>query len=220
MTSITVFQLYAVGGLAMFVQRYMKLRSYTRRLQTMFDVLQDIRKDADDRRGTSVLNGTEIAFENVEVCTPAGVTLVNDLSFKVEKGTNLLITGPNGSGKSSIFRCLGSLWATKRGVITKPSGTEGKGLFGNVFYLPQVSIHPASPPCPASTPSVGSLLGSHVRNSHQGFHQPFARHRLVHLMLSDAYCDSQCASDSVCDTWSILSIEVVQRGCVDRVAVL
>lgn len=139
MTSITVLQLYAIGGLARFVQRYKKLRSYTKRLQTMFDVLSDVQQAADERRGVSILNGSEIAFDHVEVTTPAGVTLVKDLSFQVARGSNLLITGPNGSGKSSIFRCLGSLWPTRTGSITKPTGAKGKGkgLFGSVFYLPQ-----------------------------------------------------------------------------------
>lgn len=38
MTSITVFQLAGMGGIAFFVQRFKKLKSYARRLQTMFEV--------------------------------------------------------------------------------------------------------------------------------------------------------------------------------------
>lgn len=40
----------------------------------------------------------EIAFEGVAVITPANATLVKDLSLRVPRGTNLLVTGPNGSG--------------------------------------------------------------------------------------------------------------------------
>ena len=72
------------------------------------------------------------------------------MTFKVECGTNLLLTGPNGSasalyfilfrifagaGKSSLFRVLGGLWHITQGTVTKPSGDNG--LFEDVFYLPQ-----------------------------------------------------------------------------------
>lgn len=40
-----------------------------------------------------------IVFEDVKVVTPAGATLVEDLSLRVPRGTNLLVTGPNGSGR-------------------------------------------------------------------------------------------------------------------------
>lgn len=45
-----------------------------------------------------VASDTEIAFEGAMVVTPAGATLVKDLTLRVPAGTNLLVTGPNGSG--------------------------------------------------------------------------------------------------------------------------
>ena len=74
------------------------------------------------------------------------------MTFRVDPGTNLLLTGPNGAliqsfitpitrhtnagaGKSSLFRALGGLWHVDRGTITKPSSDSG--LFEDVFYLPQ-----------------------------------------------------------------------------------
>ena len=77
-----------------------------------------------------------IAFEHVDIVTPKGVRLVNDLSFSIELGGSLLITGHNGAGKSSIFRCLGGLWTVPTGTITKP-GSAASGLHQEVFYLPQ-----------------------------------------------------------------------------------
>jgi hypothetical protein len=56
-------------------------------------VLTEVNRAAIDRRGTTVIPGSEIAFEGVEVQTPEGVTLINDLSFRVTPGTNLLVTG-------------------------------------------------------------------------------------------------------------------------------
>lgn len=48
----------------------------------------------------------EIAFEGVKVVTPANATLVRDLTLRVPRGTNLLVTGPNGSGAALNAGCL------------------------------------------------------------------------------------------------------------------
>jgi ABC-type uncharacterized transport system fused permease/ATPase subunit len=69
--------------------------------------------------------------------TPAGTTLVEDLTLDVEPGSNLLITGPNGSGKSSLFRVLGGLWPLVSGRIHKPGSKDADGLSKNIFYVPQ-----------------------------------------------------------------------------------
>lgn len=49
----------------------------------------------------------EIAFEGVMVVTPANATLVKDLTLRVPRGTNLLVTGPNGSGGCCVIQGLG-----------------------------------------------------------------------------------------------------------------
>eukprot|EP00040_Diaphanoeca_grandis_P001018 m.17269 g.17269 ORF g.17269 m.17269 type:complete len:1248 (-) comp11415_c0_seq1:76-3819(-) len=135
-TSATVYQLYAVGGLAMVVQKSMKLKSAVNRLGELMDVIKSMREDFKHQHNTSVVPGEHIEFKDVEVETPSGHSLVKNLNFKITPGSNLLITGPNGSGKSSIFRCLGSLWKVKHGTIMKPS-MNSEGLCGDVFYLPQ-----------------------------------------------------------------------------------
>lgn len=59
-----------------------------------------------------------------------GDLLVRGLTFKVKKGTNVLISGPNGSGKSSLFRVLGGLWPLCSGTMTRPHHSK-------LFYIPQ-----------------------------------------------------------------------------------
>ena len=71
-----------------------------------------------------------IRFEHVPLVTPNGDVLVEDMSFEVPAGRNVLVCGPNGCGKSSLFRVLGELWPTFGGVLTKPAQR-------NLFYVPQ-----------------------------------------------------------------------------------
>ncbi|XP_057496579.1 ABC transporter D family member 1-like isoform X2 [Actinidia eriantha] len=76
-----------------------------------------------------------IEFDGVKVVTPTGNVLVEDLTLRVESGSNLLVTGPNGSGKSSLFRVLGGLWPLLSGHIVKPG--VGSDLNKEIFYVPQ-----------------------------------------------------------------------------------
>lgn len=71
-----------------------------------------------------------ISFENVPLVTPNGDLLVQQLSFEVRSGTNVLVCGPNGCGKSSLFRILGELWPSWGGKVVKPPR-------GKLFYVPQ-----------------------------------------------------------------------------------
>lgn len=80
--------------------------------------------------GGNVSYGDEITFNDVELVTPANVTLIASLTFSIKPGEHLLIAGPNGAGKSSLFRILGGLWPCKSGNIIIPRSE-------NMFYLPQ-----------------------------------------------------------------------------------
>ncbi|KAH3666166.1 hypothetical protein OGAPHI_004355 [Ogataea philodendri] len=85
-------------------------------------------------KGPNVSYGDEISFQNVPLVTPTGTVLVQDLTFTIKSGDNLLIIGPNGCGKSSLFRILGGLWDVQApGHLVIPSSKE------DIFYLPQKS---------------------------------------------------------------------------------
>jgi len=80
--------------------------------------------------GQIVFKDNIIKFDHVPLVTPNGDILVNDLTFEVKSGMNVLVCGPNGCGKSSLFRILGELWPLFGGVVTKPPR-------GKLFYIPQ-----------------------------------------------------------------------------------
>jgi ATP-binding cassette subfamily D (ALD) protein 3 len=77
-----------------------------------------------------IRKGSRIEFEHVDLVSPDGKLLVHDLSFHVDRQSNMMVTGPNGSGKSSLFRVIGGLWPLHRGKVVKPPQRD-------ILFVPQ-----------------------------------------------------------------------------------
>lgn len=77
-----------------------------------------------------------------------GHTVVQDVSFDVQKGEYLCIVGENGSGKSTLLKSILGLVPTKSGTIRLQEGLSKKGI----GYLPQQSA--AQRDFPASVQEV------------------------------------------------------------------
>ncbi|KAG0265862.1 ATP-binding cassette sub- D member 3 [Actinomortierella ambigua] len=140
----------AVGRLILAVRDLTRFAGFTSRVSELFDVLEDVNKGRYERtmvnkdgaasasksvdtkglKGKVVTQDGVIVFEKVPIVTPNNDLLVKELSFKVTKGMNCLISGPNGCGKSSLFRILGDLWPLFGGTVTKPDPSK-------LFYVPQ-----------------------------------------------------------------------------------
>ncbi|KAI1316372.1 ATP-binding cassette sub- D member 3 [Mortierella claussenii] len=141
----------AVGRLILAGRDLTRFAGYTSRVSELFDVLEDIKKgryertmvakadgsatqsqsvNTNDLKGKVITQDGVIIFEKVPIVTPNNDVLVKELSFKVTKGTDVIIAGPNGCGKSSLFRILGDLWPLFGGTVTKPHPSK-------LFYVPQ-----------------------------------------------------------------------------------
>jgi len=82
------------------------------------------------KEGGQIILGKFIRFENVNIVSPDGKMLVEDLTFEVKLRQNVMVTGPNGSGKSSLFRILGELWPLQNGTVVKPRKED-------ILFVPQ-----------------------------------------------------------------------------------
>ncbi|KAI4325947.1 hypothetical protein MLD38_031305 [Melastoma candidum] len=138
-TSVIKSLFQSLGTLSISSRRLTRLSGYADRIHELMVISREL-SAANDKysfqgNGRRFTESNYIEFSGVKVVTPTGNTLVEDLTLKVESGSNLLITGPNGSGKSSLFRVLGGLWPLVSGQIAKPG--VGTDLNNEIFYVPQ-----------------------------------------------------------------------------------
>nr|XP_022318983.1 ATP-binding cassette sub-family D member 3-like [Crassostrea virginica] len=139
----------AIGRIVLAGREMTRLAGFTARITELIKVLDDISRGHYERTMVSDQNGKDkvtnnlkpgdgkiiiqdhiIKFDRVPLVTPNGDVLLQEMSFEVKSGENVLVCGPNGCGKSSLFRVLGELWPLFGGTMTKPEK-------GKLFYVPQ-----------------------------------------------------------------------------------
>jgi ABC-type uncharacterized transport system fused permease/ATPase subunit len=112
------------------------------RLLTACDAAAGLHADAALRASAPSARGASpdaLAFDGVDVVTPAGRIVARSLTFDVRVGRSMLVTGPNGAGKTSIFRVLGGLWPLASGRVHVPAGARPGAPLDSptIFYVPQ-----------------------------------------------------------------------------------
>jgi len=85
---------------------------------------------------------TSLAVENLSLVPPADRrVVVQDVTFRLEKGMGLGIVGPSAGGKSSLARALVGVWPPARGSVRLDGATLAQwsptALGRHIGYLPQ-----------------------------------------------------------------------------------
>jgi len=115
------------GSLNWFVDNFPKLaewRSAVERVLAFRAAIESIERLADDPSQPTIDivegDGEELAFDDVQIATADGSTVVEDATARFRRGERVLIQGESGSGKSTLFRAIGGLWPWGSGRIVVP----------------------------------------------------------------------------------------------------
>ncbi|XP_017782358.1 PREDICTED: ATP-binding cassette sub-family D member 3 [Nicrophorus vespilloides] len=132
----------AIGRVVLAGRELTRLAGFTVRVSQLRQVMDELNAGKYQRTmvagaenlkpggGRLIFKDNLIKFNKVPLITPNGDVLIDELSFEIQSGMNVLVCGPNGAGKSSLFRILGELWPIFAGELTKPP-------IGKLFYIPQ-----------------------------------------------------------------------------------
>ena len=66
----------------------------------------------------------KLAFENLQVATPTGCTMLGERHVEIAQGDRVLIVGEPGTGKTLLFRAIAGLWPWGSGQIGMPSSAD------------------------------------------------------------------------------------------------
>jgi ABC-type uncharacterized transport system fused permease/ATPase subunit len=100
LTEYFIRAMSAQGTIIAVMRQLQNMRGPAKRITELFDTL-DAFELKREQSTTFRDDPDSVAFENVQVFTPTGHLLVKDLTFKIHRGTSMLLTGCNGSGKVS-----------------------------------------------------------------------------------------------------------------------
>lgn len=104
----------------------------------MHEVSQQAEQFHVDRFATS----EAVSVEQMQVNLPDDTALLQDISFTLQPGRNVLIKGVSGSGKSTLLRALAGIWPFVTGKINLPK-TEELMFIPQKPYIPLGSLREA-----------------------------------------------------------------------------
>ena len=158
---------------------------YTRELLAAFEPKRHVPatvEATDLPRAILEVDGLYAGYGRVQDGEPT-VKILNDISFRLERGRNLGVIGESGSGKSTLARALSGILAPYRGRVLM----DGEPMPGDlrarskeqlrktqiVFQLADTALNPAH--------SVGAILARPLR-FYRGFGRAECERRVIELL--------------------------------------
>ena len=126
-----------------FAEQFQRGMTGIERFQEIMDVTPDIR----DKKGANPLSDVKgtIEFDHVSFAYPeAGENVINDITFKAEKGQTVAIIGSTGSGKSTLVNLIPRFYDATKGCV-KVDGVDVRNmtqheLRDRLGYVPQKGV--------------------------------------------------------------------------------
>jgi vitamin B12/bleomycin/antimicrobial peptide transport system ATP-binding/permease protein len=105
----------------------------------------------------------KFSFENLQVATPTGCTMLSEQHVEVALGERVLIVGEPGTGKTLLFRAIAGLWPWGSGRVAQPA-SDGVMFMTRQPYVPLGTLRAAlTYPSPETTfkdPELVAALAS------------------------------------------------------------
>ena len=79
--------------------------------------------------------GTNVSFDNLQVATPTGCTMLSEPHVEIVPGDRVLIVGEPGTGKTMLFRAIAGLWPWGSGKVELPA-SDGVTFMPRQPYIP------------------------------------------------------------------------------------
>jgi vitamin B12/bleomycin/antimicrobial peptide transport system ATP-binding/permease protein len=77
-----------------------------------------------------------VELEDIQVTTPDGQLLVENLDLQLESGDTLIVTGRSGAGKTTLLRSLAQLWPFTTGTFRYPQADHETMFLSQMPYVP------------------------------------------------------------------------------------
>jgi vitamin B12/bleomycin/antimicrobial peptide transport system ATP-binding/permease protein len=86
--------------------------------------------------------GSNVVFENLQVATPTGCTMLSEQHVEIAPGERVLIVGEPGTGKTLLFHAIAGLWPWGSGKVGVPK-SDGVIFMPRQPYIPLGSLRAA-----------------------------------------------------------------------------
>lgn len=180
------------GSLSYFVDMYSSIaqwQSVVMRLTYFGRHMQEVSEDAERFHLERFATSAAVSAENMQVNLPDGSPLLQNISFTLQPGQNVLIKGISGSGKSTLLRAIAGIWPYVEGKINLPESSS-------LMFIPQKPYLP-----------LGSLRAALLYPGNK----PVSDEELVKLMELCQIGYLQDKLDTVADWSHVLSVGEQQR---------